>query len=285
MRIFVTGARGFIGRHLIDRLRNGNGHLVFQSDYSFGQDITRVELPDNVDVVVHLAAVLTPHDPRLLNYVFNTNVRGTLHMLEESIDKGVPRFIFMSSAAVYECLNVYGASKLAAEAYCRAASDRIQTKIVRLFNAYGPRQMSKSGALVPNVLDALFNERPILLTGDGEQTRDFVFVHDVAAAVAREIETAHMPTATPLDLGTGRATSVNAVVEMLSQTYHKLTGKEPNSPVEYVPLDGTRQPSYSRADMTFPHLSAYTSLENGLWETSEFWRTFVHRPMPMSVHA
>lgn len=282
MKIFVTGARGFIGRHVVDRLVR-SGHHVFQSDYSLGHEITRVEVPEETELIVHLAAVLTPHDSRLLNYVFNTNVRGTLHLLTEALDKRVPRFIFMSSAGVYDCLSTYAASKLAGEAYCRSVSHHIQTKIIRLFNAYGPRQMVKSGALVPNVVDALFNQRPVYVTGDGTQTRDFIFVHDIAAVIAREIEDYLLPNGTPVDLGTGVATSVNEVVEMLFRSYQEVTSFEPRSTIEYIPLDGTRQSSYSKANDRIPCLSSYTPLDKGLRETTEFWKQFVHRPMPLEV--
>lgn len=286
VKIFVTGARGFIGRHVVDHLTRG-GHYVSQTDYSlgYGHEIGRVEVPEGTDVVIHLAAVLTPHDDRLLNYVFNTNVRGTLHLLEESLEKGVQRFIFMSSAGVYQCLNLYAASKLAGEAYCRAVSDQIQVKIIRLFNAYGPRQMVKSGALVPSVVDALFNGRPVIITGDGEQTRDFVFVQDVAAVLAREVNDYLLPNGVPVDLGTGIATSVNTVVDTAFQQYRLVTGCEPMSVIEHVPLDGVRQATYSKAEITVPCLPQYTSLEKGLWETTEFWKRVVHRPMPLEVAA
>lgn len=280
----MTGARGFIGRHVVDYLVRG-GHHVFQSDYTLGHELSRVEVPDGTEVVIHLAAVLRPHDDRLLNYVFNTNVRGTLHLLEGAIEKNVQRFIFMSSAGVYPCLDTYAASKLAAEAYCRAVSDKIQVKIIRLFNAYGPRQMVKSGALVPNVIDALFNNRPVLVTGDGEQTRDFVFVHDIATTIMREIDDYFLPNGTPVDLGTGVATSVNSVVEMLFAQFRQVVGCEPLSTIESIPFDGTRQASYSKANLTVPCLPFYTPLEQGLRETTEFWKRYVHRPMPLEVAA
>lgn len=282
MKIFVTGARGFIGRHVVDRLVR-DGHHVFQSDYALGHEITLVEVPEGTDVVVHLAAVLSARDTRLLNYVFKTNVRGTLHLLEESLDKGVKRFIFMSSAGVYECLSTYAASKLACEAYCRAVSDRLQVKIIRLFNAYGPRQMVRSGALIPNVLDALYNNAPVVIVGDGEQTRDFVFVHDVAATIAREIDDYMLPNAIPVDLGTGRETSVNEVTQLLFNQYRHTVGCEPLSEIEHVAMSGVRQSFRSKATITVPCLPSFVSLEEGLSETTDFWKRFVHRPMAVPL--
>lgn len=275
MRVFVTGSEGFIGKQLLRHLE-GRGHQVFQSDYRLGHDVRNLPVPEGTDIVIHLAAVLKTSSDRILNYLYRVNVEGTLRMLEMSMAAHVSRFVFMSSAGIYECLTPYAASKLAAEAYCRAFSHQIQTKIIRLFNAYGPGQRTRSGALVPNVLDALFNEVPIHIYGDGEQTRDFVYVHDVANALVREIEDFYIPTGSPHDLGTGIATSVNNVVELLCKYYQEFTGKTPASAITYHPLDGLRQPSYSKASMEFKYLPSYTPLETGLRETTEFWQRFVH---------
>jgi UDP-glucose 4-epimerase len=154
-----------------------------------------------VQYVIHLAAipsvVRSVNDPLSTNSV---NVCGTLKVLIEARDAGVERLVFSSSSSVYgdtptlpkqEDMNPmprspYALSKLAGEYYGRMFLDLygLKTFSLRYFNVFGPRQnpQSQYAAVIPRFIDALKNNRSPLIHGDGNQTRDFTFVEDVAAA-------------------------------------------------------------------------------------------------------
>jgi nucleoside-diphosphate-sugar epimerase len=217
----VTGGGGFIGSNVVRHLlSNGQGVRVLD-DFSTGRrenlagiekDVELVEgdVRDNptlkkalkgVQYVLHLAAipsvVRSVEDPLATNSV---NVCGTLKLLIEARDAGVERLVFSSSSSVYgdtptlpkkEDMNPlprspYALSKLTGEYYCRMFRDLygMKTFSLRYFNVFGPRQNPKSqyAAVIPRFIDAMRNNQSPMIHGDGDQTRDFTFVEDVAAA-------------------------------------------------------------------------------------------------------
>ncbi len=226
-RICVTGGAGFVGTHAVDRLRAAGAEVLVVDDLSrtgtrppAGVAFTRVDVADFMamtealgafrpEAVVHLAArtVATAVGRDAVTAAL-VNVTGTLSALEAACAVGAQRFILMSSAAVYgdpraELLPLgedaplapiapYGASKVAAEAYVNAfdRAGRIRCTIIRPSNIYGPMQRSDlEGGVVARFCEALGRAEPPTIFGDGLHVRDYVYVADVAEALACAIET------------------------------------------------------------------------------------------------
>jgi nucleoside-diphosphate-sugar epimerase len=217
----VTGGAGFIGSTLVRTVcQEGQPVRVFDN-LSTGFRRNLEDLGDQVELVegdisdagalaaamkgiryvFHFAAlpsvIRSVQDPMASN---DANITGTLKMLLAARDNGVERVIFSSSSSVYgdteelpkeesmlpRPLSPYALSKLAGEHYCRMFFELygLKTFALRYFNVYGPRQDPHSdyAAVIPLFIDALRENRPPVIYGDGEQTRDFTFVEDVVAA-------------------------------------------------------------------------------------------------------
>lgn len=221
MRALLTGAGGFIGRHLAARLRQGHDVRAFSGDL---RDARAFEGQPHADVAWHLAAVSSP--PESVRDPVGTwavNATGTLHLLEWARRERVGRVVLVSSAHVYGPakyspideahptlpVTPYGASKLAAEALARgyAASYGLEVVIVRPFNVYGPGQ--GPGFLVPDILRQL-REGEKLVLGNPAPVRDFTYVDDAVDLLARAGEAKDAAGAT-LNLGSGAGHSVEEV--------------------------------------------------------------------------
>jgi len=243
VRVIVTGGAGFIGSHVVDALvaRGDEAHVV--DNFATGRrenlnsaaalhehDIREslAELFDEVrpDAVVHLAAQAdvgtSVAQPTLDAEV---NVLGTLNVLEAARAHGAQVVFSSTGGAIYgECdrpapedyprqpLSPYGTAKLAAEEYLATWNRLYGTNHVtlRFANVYGPRQLAKlEGGVIAIFTDRLRAAEGITIYGDGEQTRDFVFVGDVVMAVLAAIGR----DAGTFNVGTGKETSVNALFE------------------------------------------------------------------------
>jgi UDP-glucose 4-epimerase len=173
------------------------------------------------------------------------NTNGTLVVLEEAARAGVKKFVLSSSAAIYgdnpvvpkvetmfpEPKSPYAITKLDGEYYCRmfAAEGRLQTACLRYFNVFGPRQDPKSqyAAAVPIFIHRAVRHEPIIIYGDGEQTRDFIYVKDVAAANA--YFATQSPATGVFNVAYGRKITIND----LATTICKRTGSK--SEIHYAP--------------------------------------------------
>ena len=214
MDILVTGGAGFIGSNLseglmkvgdvrvLDDLSSGNRENIQNSEIRFIEgSITDLPLlkrsMEDVDYVLHLAAVssvgLSVVNPLLANEV---NVTGTLKILLAAKECGVKKVIYISSAAIYgdtdklpisesfkpKPLSPYASTKIMGEYYCNNFSELydLKTVSIRPFNVFGPRQDPKSqySAVIPIFIDKMLKGEEIQITGDGEQTRDFVYIKD-----------------------------------------------------------------------------------------------------------
>jgi UDP-glucose 4-epimerase len=213
----VTGGAGFIGSNLVDLLlRRGHTVTVFDNlssgyranlrpDARFVEGDIRDEAAIDAavagaDAVFHLAASVG--NKRSIDHPIDdsdVNVLGTLKLLEACRRRGVRKLVFSSSAGIFGELKVlpiredhpvepdspYGASKLAAEKLCLvyAKLHQMECACLRYFNVYGPNQRYDAyGNVIPIFVHAVMRQQPIVIFGDGEQTRDFVSVHDVAEA-------------------------------------------------------------------------------------------------------
>ena len=251
--ILVTGGAGFIGSHLVDALL-ARGHTVRVLDnLSTGKrcnlaDDPRVELlvgdiadANMVDgavrgcaAVVHLAAVASVQasvqDPLGTH---RSNLVGTVVICEAMRKAHVKRIVYASSAAVYgnngegeaidECmapdpLTPYAADKLAGEHYLRfyRRKDDLEPVIFRFFNIYGPRQDPSSpySGVISIFAERVKSGLPITVFGDGEQTRDFVYVGDLVQVLVQAIEKTDVPPE-PMNVGLHRSTSLNELLRVL----------------------------------------------------------------------
>ncbi len=220
MKILVTGGAGFIGSHIVehfqgraevrvlDNLRSGFQHNLtgFKTEFVHASILDRDAVRramDGVDFVFHLAAMISVPESMQQPVACNElNTTGTLVVLEEAARAKVKKLVLSSSAAIYgnnpvtpkvetmppEPKSPYAITKLDGEFYCKMFTEegRLPTACLRYFNVFGPRQDPRSqyAAAVPIFIDRAVKHEPITLHGDGEQTRDFIFVKDIAAANA-----------------------------------------------------------------------------------------------------
>jgi len=218
MRILVTGGAGFIGSHIVehfatkaevrvlDNLRSGYRENLAGFDVEFieGSVTDRkivTEAVKGVDYVFHLAAMISvPESMEKIAECVEINTQGTLNVLQEAADAGVKKLCFSSSAANYgdnptipklETMNPepkspYAVTKLDGEYYCSifAGEGWLNTACMRYFNVFGPRQDpgSQYAAAIPIFIHKALRNEPITIFGDGEQTRDFIYVKDIVAA-------------------------------------------------------------------------------------------------------
>lgn len=197
-------------------------------------EIVKESLED-VDVVFHEAALasvtLSVENPIETNEV---NVTGTLNLLKASVNQNVKRFIYASSAAVYgetpsprktedmipNPTSPYGVSKLAAENYVKLFYKvyGLETVSLRYFNVYGPRQrfdiQCAYGGAITIFLNRLLRNMPPIIFGDGEQTRDFVYVQDVVEANMLALDS-KKAAGEVFNIGTGKDISINQLAELL----------------------------------------------------------------------
>jgi len=199
------------------------------------------ETMKDIDAVFHEAALasvtLSVTNPILSNDI---NVGGTVNLLKASSDLGVKRFVFASSAAIYgdtnsplkkedailNPLSPYGVSKLAAEKYVQVfhRAYGLETVSLRYFNVYGPRQsfdiQGAYGGAITIFLNRLAKNMPPIIYGDGEQTRDFVYIQDVVNANMLALNSKNAA-GEVFNIGTGKNTSVNQVAEFLKDIMNR----------------------------------------------------------------
>lgn len=209
MKVLVTGGSGFIGSHVVDKLRDKGVEVrvydgimpTFRKDIEFYQgsilDITSLGFAMNgVDAVFHLAAIADVKDVYSEPYYAESiNVRGTVNVLEAARKANLKRVIYGSTVWVYSeskedvvdettplhaPSHFYTATKLAGEYYCQSYSRLygLEVTILRYGIPYGPR--ARDGAVIPIFVKRAFNGETLTLSGDGMQFRKFVYVEDLA---------------------------------------------------------------------------------------------------------
>jgi len=231
MRVLVTGGAGFIGSHLVEKLLAASHDVVVLDDFNdfydpqikhaniagLARDVTvyHVDLRDSesvrnlfhrekVDVITHLAARAGVRPsiqyPRLY---YDTNVTGTLHLLEAARVTGIERFIFASSSSVYGALKAipfsedehlsqtispYAATKVAGEFLCSTYSHLYNLRVValRYFTVYGPRQ--RPDLAIHQFTRRIYAGQPIDQFGDGSTRRDYTYIEDVIQGTMAALE-------------------------------------------------------------------------------------------------
>ncbi len=258
-KVVITGGAGFIGSHLVDALLD-RYEVTVLDDFSSGKisnlviarrryhglSIIRGDIRDSrlvthllkgAAAVFHEAAIASvPKSIKRTSFTNEVNVDGTLNILNAAVANHVEKLVYASSCAVYgdggsrsredhlpAPASPYAASKLAGEYYCKSFYDAfgLETVILRYFNVYGPRQIPGpySGVIVSFVERALAGD-PLVIFGDGSQSRDFVHVSDVVRANLRALEN-NQSGGLVFNIGTGRATTVNQLARMVKEVAQK----------------------------------------------------------------
>jgi UDP-glucose 4-epimerase len=254
----VTGGAGFIGSHIVDRLLADGRRVRVLDNFSTGKRENLPESADleiitgdvgsfddvhevmkDVELVFHEAAIASV--PKTIDDPIGsqrTNYQGTLNVLEAARQQGTKRVVFASSAAVYgdlpelpkredmplKPLSPYAVDKLASEYACQMYTHLhgLETVCLRYFNIYGPRQDPGSpySGVISIFADRLKKgERPVIY-GDGEQTRDFVFVSDVVEANIKA-GTVDKASGRVINIATGRVVTLNELLESMCRILNR----------------------------------------------------------------
>ena len=252
-RCLVTGGAGFIGSHIARRLVREGATVRVVDNLSTGQEARLSDIRDSiefinvdlaydqvtdrvtsdVDYVLHQAAVPSVH--RSVSDPVGThraNVTATLNLLESSRKAGVRRFVYAASSSAYgdtavlpktekmppNPLAPYALQKLIGEYYCKLYYDLygLETVSLRYFNVFGPGQDPRSeySAVIPRFISRLLDNHPLIVYGDGEQSRDFTYVDNVVEANLAALRAEAAP-GKIVNVGYGERTSLNTLIQIL----------------------------------------------------------------------
>jgi len=308
-KVLVTGGAGFVGSHLsdallkkgckitiLDNLRTGFmeniHHLLDCKEVDFVQGDVRdyetcLKAVEGIELIFHEAAQINPalavENPF---YDFEVNALGTLNLLEAARRKNVRKFV-SASTNVYGnprylpidedhpigLLSPYAAAKLSGEAYCIVYNSTygINTVRLRYTNVYGPRQRatkSESG-VIPIFIERVLNGKPLVIYGDGEQTRDFVYVSDVVKANILVAENKKC-NGEVFNVGYGKETSIKVIAQLIL----KVAGREDLTSIHGPP----RAADFRRCKVSLKKIrntvgfNPKVPLEEGLKKTINWWR-------------
>jgi len=271
----VTGGAGFIGGYLVDFLLNNHTVTIYDNLSNSSEstlsslikkgaqfvkgDIldydTLVESSKGFDLVIHLAAKLDVTESVLHpEIVENVNVNGTINVLNSCIENNIKKIIFASSAAVYGNSNIavtentetkpispYGTSKMLAEREIKKmAKNNLGYVNLRLFNIYGKRQNRQYAGIISNFAENISNDNPIVIYGDGKQTRDFISINDIIDAFDCVVKTNSSGT---YNIASGKSISIKELAKM----FLDVSGKKIE--IKYKPAK-KEDIKYSQADIT-----------------------------------
>jgi UDP-glucose 4-epimerase len=275
--VVVTGGAGFIGSHVVDALLVEGGRVVVLDDLSTGSldnvapevRVDRLDLADATaaehiarlrpTVVIHCAAQASVsssfRDPV---GDARSNIIGSLNVIQGALDAGTERLIYITTGgALYghptslPCtedhpvapLSPYGWSKWIVEEYLRLlAAGKFSWTALRLANVYGPRQrLGGEAGVVAMFADRMRRSAPVVIHGDGEQTRDFVYVGDVAGAVMAAVAGSADG---PVNIGTGKGTSIlelfRTMASLVGYPFEPQHGEDRHGDIRHSALDGSR---------------------------------------------
>lgn len=295
MRILVTGGSGFIGSHVVDKLRDKGVKVRvydlimpnFRNDIEYYQGSildtnTLGAAMVDVDAVMHLAAVADVKDVyESPEYSESINVRGTINVLEAARRVKVKRLVYGSTTWVYSEAqdshvdeatplhspsHLYTATKLAGEYYCQAYSKLygVDVTILRYGIPYGPR--ARDGAVIPIFVRKAINGEPLTISGDGSQFRKFVYVEDLAEGNVLALQSVAKNKIYNLD-GRERIT-----IRQIAETIQKIIG---NVKIEAIP---GRPGDFSGKDVSSERAKKelgwepHTSFKDGVQKYIEWYR-------------
>jgi UDP-glucose 4-epimerase len=268
MKYIITGGLGFIGSHLVERLK-GKNIVSIDNNYSTTNngDYVKADVRDDKiekyfqegDIVIHLAAVSSlPECQENPQLAYDVNVNGTLNVLEICRKKNIKKILFASTSAVYEnnkkfpCSEsddtnptlVYSMSKKHCEEICLSYVKNygMDITILRFFNTYGGNQNydRTSPPLTIYILNELYHNRVPVLHSDGCQKRDYVYIEDLLDLIIRVIETHSKGEI--FNACSGNLVSVNEIYEIIKNKIGKDIFPKYNTPVKFW----NRYPSFTK---------------------------------------
>ena len=253
-RVLVTGGAGFIGSEVVRQLAVSGAKVIVLDSLVNGKRENLEGLAENqvhlmaedirdheavacalrgTDLLIHMACLGVRHSLHSPRENHEVNAAATLGLLELAREEGVKRFVYVSSSEVYGTArsvpmseehptfprHVYGAAKLAGESYARAfyESHGFPTVVVRPFNTYGPRSHHEgdSGEVIPKFILRALASRPLIIFGDGGQTRDFTYVADTARGILAAGR-ADEAVGETINLGSGHEISINDLAQQVA---------------------------------------------------------------------
>jgi len=306
MRIFITGGAGFIGSHLCDYFLARGHRIVAMDNFITGspdniahlrneprfefieQDVTKfIDVPGPVDAVMHFASPASPKS--YLDFPIQTmkvGALGTHNALGVALAKRA-RFLLASTSEVYGDplvhpqtedywgnvnpigpRGVYDEAKRFAEALTLAykREHELETRIVRIFNTYGPRNALDDGRVVPNFIGQALRGEPLTVHGDGMQTRSFCYVSDLVEGIARLLRSDEQ---LPVNIGNPNELTIKTFAERINALTENKAG------IIYTPRPvddpSRRNPDISKARRLLGW-EPQVSLDDGLRETIAYFR-------------
>ncbi len=256
MKVLVTGGAGFIGSHVVDKLIQEKCQVVIIDNLSTGlreninpaatfiqldirnDEIFTIFMAENFDFVIHLAAQTMVHKSlEMPDYDCDINILGTVNILEACRKANVKRIVFSSTAAVYGNVTTlpvvetsqkaptsfYGLSKFTCENYLSLYKKvyDLDYMILRYANVYGERQGDGGeGGVISIFARKIRQDQPVLIFGDGSQTRDFIYVGDVANANYQSLLVNHANKI--CNISTQTETSVNMLIDYMENVAGKV---------------------------------------------------------------
>ncbi|HIH62506.1 MAG TPA: SDR family oxidoreductase [Methanobacteriales archaeon] len=302
--VIVTGGLGFIGSHLTDRLLKDGNMVTVIDDCSTGSinnltmkdhenlkiikgNITKLDLEKifkGKDYIFHQAALASVEES-VKNPIkcHEINATGTLKVLQAAKKCNITKVLNASTSAVYgdnpnkplnenetlKPLSPYAASKVSAESYCNVYTQcyGLETVSLRYFNVFGPRQNPRLeyAAVIPRFINAILSGKKPIIYGDGNQTRDFIYVEDVVEA---NILLAESKFTGPVNIATGKSITINKLLEVIEDIL-----EVDIKPIHHDPRPGDI--TDSKADVSLLKSLGFkkiTKLKSGLEKTIEWYK-------------
>ncbi len=315
-RVVVTGGAGFLGSHVVGLLLKNRSSVVVLDDFSNGKmehlaafehhpqlRVLRGDVTDpsdverafaGADIVVHLAVLCLRESIKNPRRVTEVIIEGTINCLETARVNGVGLFLNCSSSETYGSAEYtpmdenhplkpetpYAAAKVAQDMYVRSygSTYRLPWTTIRPFNMFGPNShwQGHRGELIPKMMVRAMNRQPLVIFGDGEQTRDFLYVEDAARAL---VAVARCPAAVGecINFCSGIELSVRRIAELVCASFDL-------DPAEVIHRQAPRPGDVARHlgdSGKFQQLLGYkpqTSVEEGIRKTAAWIRSLPHAP-------